>query len=228
MFRWFFWGRFFWGHLLEHFLFLPLCVCLTWIAYISSLRLTASLHLKIDGWKLEDFCLSFWVSAYFQGRTVSFGECIIYMIHLLFSISSKDQFRMVQLPLLQLPMWWSMCSPCQLILTWLHKHVIRRVLGGRNVCYINGSEIRQLQHFDRETTSRVLAMMNKQLLKPNTFWLNEARYVSDAHMRATCNWKRSGEFVYDAYLSMIRLACVLNRFAFLVRYISSMCGLDSF
>ena len=75
---------------------------------------------------------------------------------------------------------------------------------------------------------RASAMMNKQLLKPNTFWLNETRYVSDAPMQATCTWKRSGEFVYDAYLSMIRLACVFNRFAFLVRYISSMCGLDSF
>ena len=33
---------------------------------------TNGLHLKMDGWNT---ILSFWVSAYFQGRTVSFREC---------------------------------------------------------------------------------------------------------------------------------------------------------
>ena len=38
---------------------------------IPSLKLTASLHLKMDGWKT---IASFWDPAYFQGRTVSFRE----------------------------------------------------------------------------------------------------------------------------------------------------------
>ena len=37
---------------------------------LPSLKLTFS-HLKMDGWKTS---VSFWVSAYFQGWTVSFGE----------------------------------------------------------------------------------------------------------------------------------------------------------
>ena len=39
---------------------------------LHSLKLTASLHLKIDGWKTMR---SFWDPAYFQGQTVSFREC---------------------------------------------------------------------------------------------------------------------------------------------------------
>ena len=41
------------------------------IIKLPSLKLTASLHLKIGGWKR---ILSFWDSANFQGRTVSFWE----------------------------------------------------------------------------------------------------------------------------------------------------------
>ena len=42
-----------------------------WWNALPSLKLTFS-PLKIDGWKM---ILSFWVSAYFQGQTVSFREC---------------------------------------------------------------------------------------------------------------------------------------------------------
>ncbi len=38
-----------------------------------SLKLTASLHLKMDGW--NTFSFPFGISPYFQGRTVSFREC---------------------------------------------------------------------------------------------------------------------------------------------------------
>ena len=41
------------------------------IIKLPSLKLTASLHLKIGGWKR---ILSFWDSANFQGRTVRFWE----------------------------------------------------------------------------------------------------------------------------------------------------------
>ena len=41
---------------------------------VPSLKQTASLQLKRDGWNTS---LSYWVSAYFQVRTVSFREGII-------------------------------------------------------------------------------------------------------------------------------------------------------
>ena len=43
--------------------------CLQWVPF--TLKLTTSWHLKIDVWKM---ILSFWRQAYFQGRTVSFGD----------------------------------------------------------------------------------------------------------------------------------------------------------
>ncbi len=42
------------------------------ILQVPSLKLTASLHLKMDGWKT---ILSFYVSAYFRWQTPSFREC---------------------------------------------------------------------------------------------------------------------------------------------------------
>ena len=48
--------------------------CWEWIEMeVPSLKLTASLHLKMDGWKTT--VLSFWDSAYFQGRAVCFRGC---------------------------------------------------------------------------------------------------------------------------------------------------------
>ena len=47
---------------------------------LPCLKLTASLHLKMDSWKT--FSFPFWVPAYFQGRLlVSFRECIRSMIY---------------------------------------------------------------------------------------------------------------------------------------------------
>ena len=39
---------------------------------LATLLETNELHLKMDGWNTM---VSYWVSAYFQGRTVSFREC---------------------------------------------------------------------------------------------------------------------------------------------------------
>ena len=60
--------------------------------FVPSLKLTASLHLKIDGWKIT--FLSFWGPAYFQGRTVSSRECTLTgfnMFHILISVGFNNQ-----------------------------------------------------------------------------------------------------------------------------------------
>ena len=54
--------------------------------YLPSLKLTASLHLKMDGWKS---ILFFWVSGTFQVRTVSFRESK-YSIHMLIYVLFID------------------------------------------------------------------------------------------------------------------------------------------
>ena len=43
-----------------------------WVPKNPPLKLTASLHLKMDGWNT---IVSFWGPAYFQGQAVSFREC---------------------------------------------------------------------------------------------------------------------------------------------------------